>query len=252
MKQSLSMRKNLLLSMLISTFGLYLLISFGLNLPYQLANTDAVLYYSVLPELLHALQTLAETAVFAIGFSILIFCFLSRLPRTCSRLFLIYIAAVVFRRLCDLAVTLILFGSIGAYDVLTCLFYLIPDILFGTVALLLARLVSKRFYRALAKSDKKITNAYDSLYPFHGFISKENPAQLSALLLASLLLVVRFGDRLIFDIQYGAPADLAEFGIMLLYYTADFLIAVGFYALLLLTLKHFFRSAKQSDSEQIQ
>ena len=252
MKQPLSMRKSLLLSMLVCTFGLYLLISFGLNLPYQLTNTDAVLYYSILPELLHALQTLAETAVFAIGFSILIFCFLSRLPKTCSRLFLIYIAAVIFRRLCDLVVTLILFGSIGAYDIIACVLYLIPDILFGSIALLIAHLVSKHFYRALTKSEKKITNAYDSLYPFQGFISKENPAQLSALLLSILLLAVRFGDRLIFDIQYGAPQDLAEVGIMLIYYTADFLISLGFYALSILTLRHFFRLAKQSNTEQIQ
>ncbi len=252
MKPSVPMRKNLLLSMLIGTFGLYLLISFGINLPYQLANTDAVLYYSILPELLHALQTLAETAVYAIGFSILIFCFFSRVPRTGSRLFLIYAAAVVFRRLCDLSVTLIVFESIGAYDIFYCVFYLIPDLLFGAIASLLAHLLSKRFYRTLAKGDKKITNAYDSLYPFHRFISRKNPVQEASLILACLILLVRFVDRLIFDIQYGAPADLAEIGIMLAYYAADFLIAVGFYALSLLTLKHFFRQAKQTDTKENQ
>ena len=56
--------KRLCWLMLSFTAGLYTLLVFGMSLLYTYANTDIVLYTSVLPEILDVLMDITEIAVF--------------------------------------------------------------------------------------------------------------------------------------------------------------------------------------------
>lgn len=62
---------------------------------------------------------------------------------------------------------------------------------------------------------------------------KADPIKRAAAASATILIAVRVFSRLIFDFNYGAPADLIDGLWMLLYYSVDVLIGVGAYCLML-------------------
>ncbi len=245
--------------MLALTFVGYALIAFGINLPYHLVSRDVVLGATILPDLLYALQILAETAVYAIGFSIIIASLFLRLSETTARLSMTFVAAAIFRRICDLITSIIVFGSIRQSDPVYGLFYLVIDLAFLSFAFFLARGQASRFYRRLSldnraasfSKNEKAVVPLSRLYPFERFVSKKNPVQYCALILAIVLLSARLASRILYDIDYGLPEDFAEVLIMIAYYIADLLVGVGYYLLSHLTLKRIFRavSAKETKKE---
>ncbi len=245
--------------MLIGTFSLAVILSFGLGLPYNLANSDIVLYASVLPEILNTLLDLVEILTFAPAFSILIWAVFGQMPHgTVFRLTLIYLGAVLFRRLCDLSVILILYGSILIDDVIYNLLYLIYNVALSLTVIAISRSRFNTFCRHAAKKIKTASllqsetaepsALFPSFYPFQKKYSKKNPLQVTALLVGMILSAVKVLGRIIFDINYGAPEDFSEALLMAGYYCYDLLLGVFFYALAMLIFGALYKKASRDGS----
>lgn len=239
------------LMMLAVTFGLYAILSFGFTLLLQYANTDIVLYASVLPEALAILIELTEILIYAFGFSLMIGASFSgfSLPSVLG-LGGILSCACIFRRLCDLAVILIVFQELGIEDLIESTTYLLLDLILIWIILWLIRWQLARYARkksdlikgsALFSSDSPSPSDLSDFFPFQRIYSKKNPAQTCILCIAVIRSAVKIISRIIYDIDYGAPEGFGEVVTMAVYYCSDLLIGVIFYALATLFLGKFFR-----------
>jgi len=232
------------------SFGLFLLLAFGLNLPYNLANNNIVLHPTVLPDVLLILIDLIETLAFAIGFSILVFAMVSRVPA--AKLALLFLCATLFHRICDLAVALILNHVLSLKDILINLVYWIFNGILILGAYLIARHQTKKHFKRTALQSKAsslfgktedypVQPTAHACYPFKKIYSKENPCQACALRIGILLSAVRVLVRMIFDIVYGAPKDFGEVLVMIVYYSSDILLGVIFYVFSMFVFHRLFR-----------
>ena len=241
-----------------ATFGIYFLICFGLTLPYHYSNTDIILYSSVLPEILDVLTDLLETAVFSFAFSFLIYSVFKKGNRsTTIGLFSIFLGAVLFRRICELIVILIVFKSLSANDFITSAASLLLEWLMVGGIVLLIHVCANKHYRDAALSRKKSMLFSDDeiepnrsfFYPFKKIYSKQNSVQHCLMLIGIILSAVRIASRIIFDIFYtvenGFPSDaveiLKEIGTMAIYYSSDILIGILFYVSSILILSRLYR-----------
>ena len=253
--------KHTHLMMLTVTFGLYAIFSFGLTLPLQYANTDIVLYESVLPEALGILIELTEILIYAFAFSLLIGAtFFGYSLRSVLGLSGILSAACLFRRLCDLAGILIVFQEIDvAEDLIPCITYLLMDLILIWVIIWLIRRRYARYMRkkALKAFIEKSSSLFDDqaphttniseYYPFQKIYSNKNPIQVCLLIIAVIRSAVKILSRVIYDIDYGAPEGIGEILTMAVYYCSDLLIGIIFYAVATLLLGRFFRGFTESN-----
>ncbi len=248
--------KNLSLMMLSVTFGLSAVLSLGLTLGLQYANTDIVLYASILPEVLGALIELCEILIYSFGFSVLIAAtYMGKsLPQVVG-LSAILSAACVFRRLCDLVSILIVFKELGIADFIEGVTYLLLDLILVWAMLWLIRGQFARYKRKRATTKKgsslfspeaNYTPVLSDYFPFRKTYSNRNPVQVSLLTIAIIRSAVKLLSRVIYDIGYGAPESFEEVLIMSVYYLSDLLIGVLFYAVAILFLEKLFQRFKKS------
>ena len=238
------------------TFGFYGLIVFGMSLPYTYANTDIVLYTSVLPELLDVLMDITEIAVFALGFGIFMYaCFHRATKNQKLGLVGIFSGAVLFRRLCDLLVSLIIFSAIDIENLIYAVVYLLLDLLLVWGISLFIHLRSNRYFKniilkakasALFKDDLPVDLKKEDLFPFKKLYSKENPLQSCALWSGIILSAVKIVSRMLYDIGYGAPSGIMEILIMVVYYGSDIALGILFYFGALFVLTRIFRAKSKS------
>ena len=246
--------KNFNLMMLSVTFGLSLVLSFGLNLWLQYANTDIVLYASILPKVLGALIELCEIAIYSFAFALIIgTIYLGKPLSTSIGLGAILSGACLFRRLCDLASILIVFGVLDIVDLIIEITYLLLDLILVWILLLVICRQLKHYIRMKAVKGKSSTlftddTAYipnrSDFFPFKKTFLKTNPIQVSLLTISIIRSAVKIFTRIVRDIGYGAPESFKEVMIMLVYYLSDLLVGVLFYAVAILVLEKIFKRAR--------
>ena len=248
--------------MLIGCGGLFAVLSFGLTLAYLACNNNIVLYQSALPEIIDIFRDLFEILAWAIAFSMLTYAILYRLTKkTRLNLFALLGGILLLRRIFDLAVTLIMYRTISIYDdVIYNLIYWITDLLIVLFAWILTSSTANAYYRrraskskskALFQDNAKIDASTKDFYPFQKIFTKENPLQLCLLKIALLFSASKLLSRLIFDLGYGAPADIAEFFVMLLYYLSDLLCGVIFYTFCILIFQFIFNKIQQKKLDDV-
>ena len=243
-------------TMALFSLGLFAILSLGLTLFYNYCNTDILLYSSVLPEILKMLIDLLEVGIYAICFSLLLFSAFFRHENAPSlSLLFIYIGALVFRRICDLVGVLILYGSLDSLDLTYAMVYILLDTALGLTVFFLSRSGANRYYRNQANAlrggalfgDGEVRLSTESIHPFRSIIDTKNLIQSRVLTVAIVLSGIKVLSRLVYDIDYGAPADVKEFFIMVVYYLSDLFLAVIFYVLSILVLNKLFKHKQKKD-----
>ena len=243
-------------TMTLFSLGLFAILSLGLTLFYNYCNTDILLYTSVLPEILKVLIDLLEVGIYAICFSLLLFSAFFRHENAPSlSLLFIYIGGVTFRRVCDLVGVLILYGSLDSLDLTYAVVYILLDTALAIAVFFLSRGGANRYYRAQANAlradtlfgDGEVQLSTQSLHPFRSIVDKKNLIQARVLTVSIILAGIKVLSRLVYDIDYGAPADAKEFLIMTVYYLSDLLLAVAFYVLSILVLNKLFKHKQKKD-----
>ncbi len=243
---------------LLFTVGGALLISFGLSLLYNLTNSNIVYFVTVIPDIINVWIDLSETAVFAVGFSLLFYAaFCGKTFREACTVFAIFLGAALIRRLGDLCVALLLFGVLDTADIVNNAIFFILDALLGITALLIAKRRVTRIHREAARADSGSSLFGDvlpdtpadiaKLYPFKKIVGKENPLQFCSLIMGSVLSAEKILFRLLFDIDYGMPESFGEVMIMVVFYASDILIGIIFYCISVLVYHQLFRQKKTKE-----
>ncbi|MBQ9086208.1 MAG: hypothetical protein IJY47_03375 [Clostridia bacterium] len=241
----------------IFSFGLFAILSLGFTLFYNYCNTDIVLYASVLPDAVKILIDLTEIAIYAICFSILLFsAFHVHEGAPGLSLVWIFLSAVLFRRACDLLGVWLLYGSLDSLDLTYAIVYVLLDTALTLAAFFLARSKANRYYKKMALTakanllfkDASPKLSVDALYPFRKIVDIKNHLQAHVAALSVILAVIKVITRILYDVDYGAPADFAEVMIMAVYYLSDLFLAVIFYVLSILVLNQLFRYTEKKNA----
>ena len=249
--------KHLYLITLIGCGGLFVLLSFGINLAYLACNNNIVFFQSALPELIDMLRDIVEIFIWAIACSMLSYAILFRVTNHAPlRLSLLFGGLLLLHRVFDLAVTLIIYGSISLYeDVFYNLFYWIFDLLMIVLVWLFVSSTAKKYYRHRSRTIKTktlfcateaATPVTEDLYPFKKIFQKTNPLQVALCKASILFSASKLLSRLVFDLGYGAPEDFTEYFIMFIYYLSDLLSGIIFYVFAMLIFRVVFTKLQKA------
>ncbi len=175
---------------------------------YNLILSDIVYSASVLPIAVELLVALCDLCAYGVCFSILIYSIYRSGVKSSMPILLIYSGVLLIENLLNITLEHVIFGTGWQIDgLIYVLIIWLFEVLLALAVLLIARFSLKN------KKDKDIT--FNKLY------SKENPLQLAALIVALLISAIKVISRLIFDIGYGAPADIVDLLWMLAAYSSD-------------------------------
>ena len=108
------------------------------------------------------------------------------------------------------------------------------------VAMLLTHRFDERF-SVMQQGASRLTDVTvvreQLVYPWRKIPLLNDPLRGTSALASVLIGAIRVGNRLIYDVAYGAPTDSVDLAWMLAYYTLDILIAVACYFVLLAIIK---------------
>ena len=237
MKKNSSKHIRLDLVLLIITFGLHTVIELTLSVN-SILWTDTLYRDTIFPDILTSLQSLLEMAVISCGLCLLsavFFMGLKKLPYV-----LIYLSALLYRRLLAIGITLIINGEIALDDIFMSFFSLLLDGLTLVIAIFIIYLFSKNYRRRavmVAKASALFSNAVEkpdlsAIYPFTKIYGKGNPLQGCLLTLSILLSAVKLISRTVALFLSFPESILLTVG----GYASDLLIVVISYALSCLVL----------------
>ena len=192
---------------------------------------DYVLRTSPLATVFEVAFSFGEILTFALCYSVVIYCAvfdgLKKALGACG----IYLIASVVRRAGALAVSLIMYHSLDFTDIIN---VTIP-VLIEAAQILVVLFCSYSYGKK--RADRHSADSYSNTdIQFEKVYSKSNPLMKSALAGGIMLSGINVAMRIYRDINYGAPADIAEALIMAVYYLSDVLVLVVFYALSWFTL----------------
>ncbi len=204
--------------------------------------SDITLSSTILPRFVSIVLELAETAAFALCYSVIIFASVTRTQGSGFAFLGIYAAACLVRRVCVLCITYFTYNYIDSTDIFSVCTVLVFEYVMAIAVTLVASIVGKHYRADLAELKKAARIAGDSSNveiverpEFTSVFSKHNPLQLCMLVSGIMLSAVKLGMRINSDIKYnsfyGAPSSVSEILIMVVYYLSDILVCAIFYAL---------------------
>ena len=241
--------KTLLMRVLfISVYALVTLYIFLLAPLYVRLANDILYMTTVWPDLLNLLLSIADIAIFAVSYAVILYT-VYRFPlRRVRGVLLVYGGSILYRNVGNLVMTYLVDGipvkdeisfdlfSVLAYVVLEALQCAVVVYISHTVISMMKKQEEIRIAAALKLSKKSYKPLVES-FPFDRLFSFQRPVQKAAFLIALVPMGVKVLSRIVYDIGIGLPADFAEVAVMLLYYGAD-IVGYGLvlYALMLLLL----------------
>ena len=207
--------------------------------------SDITVSVTVLPNLVELVLKLAEIFTFAVCYSLVIYCAVTRGRRHAASLCGIYASATVIRRLASLGISYASYGYVDSSDIFNVSVYIVLELLQITAVTLIALRVGKK-YNALRDEElraaRRVGDSSDiRKLKFTRVFSKENPLLVCALASGIILAVINIAMRIFYDISYGAPSGIDEVFIMSAYYLSDILTAVIFYTLSHIILSRIFK-----------
>ena len=199
---------------------------------YNLILSDIVYSASLLPIAVELLVSLCDLAAYGVCFSILIYSIYCSGVKSSLPIFLIYSGVLLVENLLNITLEHVIFGTGWQLDgLIYVLIIWLFELLLALAVLLIARFSLKN------KKVKDIT--FNKLY------SNENPLQLASLIVAVLISAIKVTSRLIFDIGYGAPADILDLLWMLAAYSSDIISGVIVYIVSILVIKKLYNKDSQ-------
>ena len=222
----------------------------GLAMAYSIVANNIVYMNSFLMYTIEIGLQLLDIALYAVAFAFFAYAVFSYGARPSVPFFVSYAILNALRRIASLLLELFVSGAIGADDIWSTVVYFVLDLLLAFVVIAIA-LYESRHYEQYLTEWKKIRRDMGedamppALCPFEKVFSKSNPLQVSALKIGILLSATKIISRVIFDLNYGAPLDIVDFLIMVIYYLSDILIGVLVYAAMLAIFGRLFKKASE-------
>lgn len=248
-------RRHYLLAMILSCAVLYALSVFALA-PLYSSLSNNVIYMSswvvYIPEF--ALE-IVEIAVYTVSFSVFVYVLHTTRLKKAIPFFLSYALLLILRRVASLGMGILSYGSLDILELQSSLWYVILDVITAGIVILFAARKSAHHQKTCMEIKKlkehlKEPVAMPTLYPFESAFSKTNSLQLCALFTSLFLTLEKIGSRVIFDLFYGAPADLSDALIMAIYYLTDILMGFLIYVGMLWLFGRMHRHAKHLEAKE--
>ncbi len=203
------------------------------------AVSNITISKTLLPRILEIILDITETAAFAFCYSVIIFASVTRSQKSGFSIFGIYAAACLVRRACVLGITFITYNYIDGTDIFSVCATLAFEYAMAFFVTVVAITVGNRHraFRSELQKAARITGSSHELgnLEFTEIFSRHNPLQLCMCIAGVMLSVIKLGMRAVSDIKYnsfyGAPTDVGEILIMIVYYLSDILVCAVFYAL---------------------
>jgi hypothetical protein len=228
--------RHRLLTFLGGCVGIYALASF-LFLPLSIFfGSDVVFQGTLLYEIFTLLCVAAELVAFCWVFSHIISARVLYGLRAAVRIIALFAAADAFRYVAAFLVSWRMEG-LDPDDLLAefafMAVYILLDLtlsafVLGVTHLLLNREDTKYAIRskALLSRGDTPTDRISELIPTSSIVGLRGPLNVATLVGGGLILLVRLGGRVIYDIGYGAPADVVDLAWMIFYYLSDIAVSV--------------------------
>lgn len=198
---------------------------------YTQASTNVLFIGGWLPFAMRLLLELIDVAVFASAYFCIIYAFFRFSKKTAFLFPLLYLGLALFRRAISLILEFFASGYVGSEDILSLgLYYFLDVIQLIIVVAIVIYEASK--CKSFISERKKAGLEAPRFLPFTKVFDKNDPLQVCSFKLAVLISGIKIVTRIVSDLYYGAPESLAEFLIMVAYYSADLLNGVIFYTIL--------------------
>lgn len=233
------------IAMAVICAAMYTLIQLILTPIYTVVLSDITLKVTALPTILDILLSVCETLAFALCYSIVIYCAVLKSAKVALGACGIYLAASVIRRVGALGVSLMMYSVIDATDMVNVLIPVMIEAVQIFTVFFVSFSLGKKYRKRTADSSRTPYSCSD--IQFTSVYSKANPLMTSALIGGAMLSFVNIAMRIYSDIGYGAPKDLPEVLIMIVYYLSDVLVCAVFYALCWLILSKMLSKYKASN-----
>jgi len=233
MKKTESKNIRLDLYMFALTFGVQAIISFILTPIYSVFAADYIYRATIFTDIIRTLIDVFDVAAMTVGFSILaVAAFMGHKK---FKYVIIYLGAVLFRRLGSIATTLIINHALEFDEIMMSLSVFALDIVLLLTTLLIVILFSRSYRKSLAmSSDEPILFNADAvktdiskLYPFKKIYSRHNMLQVCLLTIGILLSAVKLISRTFAIIIESTESVMLTIG----GYVGDVLIIIISYAI---------------------
>ena len=203
---------------------LFILSSVILKPIYTTLYSNIIFSESFLLLLLEFLLDICDIFIYSSAFAIVSYSVFFAHAKASRLLIITYLALALIKNIIDIVMTVFLYGSIDSSDIFSVIFYIAAE-----AALLLAVYFTARFFKNRSENSDPL--------PFKKLFDSSNPIQITAIISAAILSAIKIISRIIFDIFYGLPESLFEVCSMVLFYTADILIAALAYAMIIFVIK---------------
>ncbi len=219
------------------------LLSYCLISPLYISIGNDVLYSaSPLPDILGGLVSLSDTILASVQYAAVILSFLlfdNRKYRLLTRL--LCAGTILFGRALNQIAGTLFDGTELTSGISGTLLNTALELVELYISVLIASLICReavRRYTLLSSASKRLGNQdYDwtqEVIPYKRAYTGENPIQKSALISAMIFSLALILSRVIYDINLGAPVEIAEVLQMFLGYTSDIACGIIMYALILI------------------
>ena len=201
--------------------------------------SDITLSLTLLPDVINILLELAEILAFAACYSLVIYAAVTRCAKAAFSLCGIYIFATLLRRLAVLVITYLSYSFIDGTDIFNVSAYFILESAMILLVALVSCSIGKK-YRCDLEQKKKAAQQLGDLslvesIRFDKLFVRYNPILTSSLFAGVMLSLIKIAMRINHDVKYteiyGAPSEIGEVIIMIVYYLSDILAGVIYYAI---------------------
>ena len=216
--------------MVISCTILYAVYTLAIAPLYSYISSNVVFSSTWLPFAVRLVLEILDIAIFAFAYFAIIYAFFRfTKKKSIARFPIVYLIITLIRRTVTLIVQWIGAGSIGSDDYISIVVWFAIDAV--QVGIVLAIVAYERHkFNDFLKTSKTSPRSL-KLLPFKKVYDKNNPLQICMLRIAILISGIKIVTRIISDIQYGAPRSFPEGLVMVIYYLADLLNGIAFYAM---------------------
>ena len=220
--------------MAISCAVLFALLTFALSPLLTYLNTDVLFYSTPLPIALDIFIKVIENVVFAISYALVIYSAVFYTPKKTLALGGIYLTATLTRKLATVGMAFLFSSAPDTAEYHSLGFTFCAELIQIAAVIAFALMMSSRYNSKLSKENKAAIRLGDLSFKarldFASVFSPANPLHISALFASIMISSVNVIQRIIYDLFYGAPADLSEVLIMAAYYLIDVLLGLIIYA----------------------
>lgn len=243
-------------------FLLPLLLNTAVVIPvYSMLKADVSYSGTLLIEVIKYFQDFVDLVAFTPAYAMIIFSSLILRGRKTRFVVLFFTVTYFLIMPIKILINAVIYGSVGSpeqlfYDVIHLAVYFALCLLQLLAIYMFATTDSSKYLSSIEAlkgspdaKKRELAAKSESILPFSRLINWYNPLQRSAVKMSALIMGIRIGIRIVYDISVGAPESFDEVMKMVVYYLSAFLYGAMAYIVALLVMHLLFERLKKKDGD---